>query len=170
MTSEDKRACANRQSGQAQTLVGLTPVVGSTPTARTIKKVYGPYAYADGSARRMVLRYFTDGTKQTVQHAKHVWEEANGPVPRGMEVHHINDDCGDDRLENLELVDRRAHRLMHAATTEVYYGVCPECGKPFAKKARNVRGNIKKGKAGPFCGKSCAGKYGTDVQYGKRAA
>ena len=33
-----------------------------------------------------------------------VWEEANGPIPDGMEVDHINGDTKDNRLENLRIV------------------------------------------------------------------
>lgn len=33
-----------------------------------------------------------------------IWEEANGPIPEGLEVDHINGEVGDNRLENLRLV------------------------------------------------------------------
>ena len=33
-----------------------------------------------------------------------VWIEANGPIPKGMQVHHINSNKHDNRLENLRLV------------------------------------------------------------------
>lgn len=43
-----------------------------------------------------------------------VWEAANGLVPRGRLLHHINGDCGDDRLENLQMVTRAEHAASHA--------------------------------------------------------
>lgn len=33
-----------------------------------------------------------------------VWESFNGPIPKGMQVNHINEDKTDNRLENLNLM------------------------------------------------------------------
>ena len=35
-----------------------------------------------------------------------VWEEANGPIPSGMDIDHINGDRTDNRIENLRPVTR----------------------------------------------------------------
>jgi hypothetical protein len=44
------------------------------------------------------------------------WEQANGPIPEGMEIHHRNEDCSDDRLENLELKPPEEHRKHHMSS------------------------------------------------------
>ena len=50
------------------------------------------------------LRKWRDG----VQHYVHrlVWIDANGPIPKGLMIDHINRDKHDNRLENLRLVTR----------------------------------------------------------------
>lgn len=47
--------------------------------------------------------------------ARLVWEAANGPVPGGMVVHHVNRDTLDDSLGNLSLESRSAHLAEHRA-------------------------------------------------------
>ena len=42
-----------------------------------------------------------------------VWEQAHGPLGKGLVVHHVNRDTLDDRLENLEAIDRASHLQEH---------------------------------------------------------
>ncbi len=41
---------------------------------------------------------------KSVDEHRWVWEQANGKIPKGMTIHHINSNGHDNRLENLALV------------------------------------------------------------------
>lgn len=42
-----------------------------------------------------------------------VWRAFNGEIPKGYDVHHINHNTFDNRLENLCLVEKKKHCKMH---------------------------------------------------------
>lgn len=42
-----------------------------------------------------------------------IWERANGPIPKGMHVHHIDHDQGHNVLENLVLISDWEHQAHH---------------------------------------------------------
>ena len=49
--------------------------------------------------------------KQYLQH-RYVWEKHNGKIPKGMQIHHINGNKEDNRLENLALVTPSENKRM----------------------------------------------------------
>lgn len=53
--------------------------------------------------------------KRTITLLEHrvLWERTNGPIPRNMVIHHKNHDRADNRMENLELMERGAHSSHH---------------------------------------------------------
>ena len=57
---------------------------------------------------------------------RRIWEDANGPIPKGLIIHHINHDPLDNRLENLRLMRRSDHVAHHARKPELY----PNVGTP----------------------------------------
>lgn len=51
--------------------------------------------------------------ERTIRLHRAVWEEANGPIPKGYHVHHVNGNKADNRLENLELLSHGEHSAIH---------------------------------------------------------
>lgn len=50
--------------------------------------------------------------KYVMEHRR-VWEQANGPIPEGFEVHHLNGDPSDNRIENLMAMSKKDHHTQH---------------------------------------------------------
>lgn len=123
-------------------------------------RIYGPYTRKDG--RQHIILY-KDGKRTTVSYPKYLLEQKLGRVLLPDETcDHIDGDFTNNSLDNLQVLSRgdNAAKAMALRPAEKAYFVCPECHKSFYKSMRDVRGNqIKKKKAGPFCSKSCAGKY-----------
>lgn len=68
------------------------------------------------SERRSILHRCTEENANGTQiQARFMWTQAYGPIPEGMDVHHINDDPTDDRLSNFELVEAGEHQSAHSS-------------------------------------------------------
>lgn len=69
-------------------------------------------------------------------------------------VHHKDGNKHNNSIDNLEVMDSKAHNKMHSSTGRAYVVLtCSECGRHFTREKRQV----KSGK--PFCSRSCNGKY-----------
>jgi len=71
---------------------------------------YNRYPESSNPAHR---RYFA-----RAGHRLHrdVWEFYNGPIPRGMHIHHIDGDTTNNEIANLECVPETDHRRHHGAS------------------------------------------------------
>ncbi len=127
-------------------------------------KVYGPYTRKDG--RQMVVLYDGEHTI-TMSYPKFLVEEKLGRILSDTEtIDHLNGDFTDNDFENIRIVERAEHakddviRIAGATLT------CQWCDTVFECSGKSVH-DRSRGKAGPFCGKSCSGKYGASLQRGK---
>jgi len=127
-----------------------------------VMRVYGPYKRKDG--RQHVIIIYENGKRQTISYPKYLLEKKIGrKLTKNETCDHIDGDFTNNCLDNLQVLTRSensAKALVTRRAEEAYF-VCPECNKSFYKLVRDVKGNqIKQKKAGPFCSRQCAGRYG----------
>jgi len=79
----------------------------ATHTPRSHKKIIESHGY----------RFVRVGPKQYVPEHIKIWEDVFGPIPEGYIVHHKNNDPSDNKLENLELLNRSEHMALHNSKT-----------------------------------------------------
>jgi HNH endonuclease len=130
-----------------------------------LKKVLGPYLRKDG--RKHVILYFNDGSKRTVSYPK--WLVENHIKRRlndNETVDHFDRDYTNDNIDNLRIKTRSKHAEEDANRVKLVEITCIRCGKKAFKQGRDLDHNARNGKAGPFCGRSCAGSHNKEVQLG----
>lgn len=90
-------------------------------------------------------------------------------LKRDETVDHLDTDIDNNIPENLVVKTRKRHIVEDVRRYKEQLFTCPQCRTQFLLSGKELSWaiyNRKKGKAGPFCGRSCAGKYGKEIQEG----
>ena len=107
------------------------------------------------------VRVYIAPGKRDLEH-RVVWKAANGPIPRGMHVHHLNGVKTDNRIENLHLASNIDHQAIHRPERilgerwSLEYLACRGCGS--TERPHQARG---------FC-KRCHDRLYYDATHAKR--
>lgn len=90
--------------------------------------------------------------KRTINLHRVVWESAHGPIPAGHDIHHVNGDRLDNRIENLECIPHGAHRAHHRETEpHPTAGLRRACDKPHVCAGCGAGFMRRTHKPGSFC-------------------
>ena len=127
-------------------------------------KVYGPY-YNGRYKRKIVIVVDKNGKRRTVSYPKWLMELQIGrQLGIDETVDHRDGDHENDDINNLQILPRREHSADDTRRVKKVKLRCAWCDKPFERSPRLLRDKARKGMAGPFCSRSCAGKYSRQLQ------
>ena len=96
--------------------------------------------------------------KYAYEHHVIWWKSMNILPPKGYQIHHRNHIKTDNRIENLELIDKITHIKLHKRKKEWNLLICGWCNNPFRKETRNFRFKSNQGQKIFYCGRSCSVK------------
>lgn len=134
-------------------------------------RVWGPYLNSGKggkSGRQLVIVMDRKGKRRTLSYPRWIMECRMGrPLKADETVDHKNYDVADNSDGNLQLLPRSEHSALDTRRVKLIKLKCLQCGKPIERSPRLLRDKSKKGKTGPFCGRSCAGQYSRKVQLGQ---
>lgn len=104
-----------------------------------VRNEKGQFTYVNGNGR--YKRIMVNG--KNCQLHRYVWEQNNGPIPKGYIVHHINGNKLDNRIENLSCISQKEHNLIHSKDRKIWNtGLTVETSKKWKEtldKALKVR-------------------------------
>ena len=127
-------------------------------------KVWGPYTRKD--KRKIVIVVDRKGKRRTVSYPKWIMEMHLGRKlhPDKETVDHWDSNFDNNDISNLKLIPRKQHSFNDTRRVKMVKYHCAWCDKEFERSPRLIRDKAKKKKSGPFCSRSCAGKYSRLIQ------
>lgn len=127
-------------------------------------KVFGPYKRQDG--RQLVIVVDNNSVRRTISYPKWLLEMQLGrPLDPDLEtVQHLDGDHSNNDDDNLKLMPREEHSAQDTRRVKNLKFNCAWCSSEFERSPRLIRDKAKKNKAGPFCSRSCAGRYSRMLQ------
>ena len=131
-------------------------------------QVYGPYTRKDGR-KHLILYEPNSKSRKTISFPKAIMEVCLGhKLAEDDTVDHIDRDKTNNSISNLQVIDRKTHVSLDAIRRHSLFSTCPICKVEFelTRDQLKKRSNIL---AGPFCSKTCTGKYGKSIQLGEIA-
>lgn len=82
---------------------------------------YRPHQIYDG--KKFTLRntgYYSLTTNERMLMHRYVWEKERGKIPSGYDIHHINENKADNRIENLECLSKSEHTRKYSPHNNQY--------------------------------------------------
>ena len=85
-------------------------------------------------------------------------------------IDHIDGNFLNNEISNLRILSRKEHTTNDALRNKDIIVKCIYCGKEFTIKGETLHNRNRKdrGQSGYFCSRQCSGKYGAEIQNGKR--
>lgn len=138
--------------------------------------VCGPYKAKDDRERVTLnnskLPKNAKGKLRTISYPKALMEvHLNRVLLENETVDHIDKNPLNNDIANLQVLDRNNHSALDCKRRKQITKCCGYCGKEIIltqNQIANLKRSGNKRKSNIFCSKKCSGKYGAEIQNGRR--
>ena len=99
--------------------------------------------------------------KYCYEHILNYWKNTNKLPGEGYEIHHLDGNHRNNKIENLLLVTSKEHRKIHADLQRKppVEKECSNCSVSISIPFKHFRGKSQAGQANFFCSKKCVGFF-----------
>lgn len=99
--------------------------------------------------------------KYCYEHVLNYWKNTNILPAVGYEIHHLDGDHRNNKIENLLLVTSKEHRKIHAEIQRKapIEKECSNCSTHINVSFKHYRDKTKEGQVNFFCSKKCVGFF-----------